>query len=351
MSAHSEEAPELIEDLLIEAAPTLLVAGADAAGQRLDQWLAAALGPDMSRSRVQMLIRQGGVVIDGKPVNETKRKMSAGENVSVAMPEPEPALPQGENIALDVLYEDNELIVINKPAGLVVHPGAGNWTGTLVNALIHHCGDSLSGIGGVRRPGIVHRLDKETSGVMVVAKTDRAHKSLSEAFADHGLTGDLERAYLALVWGTPQRPTGTIDAPLGRAADRVRRAVVPEDRDDARHAVTRFAVQERFGEGQREFATASLVECRLETGRTHQIRVHMAHIGHPVIGDPDYGLAFRTKANRLPEPLKTQVKAFSRQALHAWLLAFRHPTTHLMMRFEASIPEDMEQLVNGFRRL
>ncbi|TPL76630.1 RluA family pseudouridine synthase [Mesorhizobium sp. B2-3-13] len=351
MSAHSEEAPELIEDLLIEAAPTLLVAGADAAGQRLDQWLAAALGPDMSRSRVQMLIRQGGVVIDGKPVNETKRKMSAGENVSVAMPEPEPALPQGENIALDVLYEDNELIVINKPAGLVVHPGAGNWTGTLVNALIHHCGDSLSGIGGVRRPGIVHRLDKETSGVMVVAKTDRAHKSLSEAFADHGLTGDLERAYLALVWGTPQRPTGTIDAPLGRAADRVRRAVVPEDRDDARHAVTRFAVQERFGEGQREFATASLVECRLETGRTHQIRVHMAHIGHPVIGDPDYGLAFRTKANRLPEPLKTQVKAFSRQALHAWLLVFRHPTTHVTVRFEASIPEDMEELVDGFRRL
>jgi len=250
-----------------------------------------------------------------------------------------------------VLYEDDALIVINKPAGLVVHPGAGNWTGTLVNALIHHCGDSLSGIGGVRRPGIVHRLDKETSGVMVVAKTDRAHKALSEAFADHGRTGDLERAYLALVWGIPQRPTGTVDAPLGRAADRVRRAVVPEGRDDARHAVTHFAVQERFGEKQQEFATASLVECRLETGRTHQIRVHMAHIGHPVIGDPDYGQAFRTKANRLPEPLKSQVKAFSRQALHAWLLAFRHPDTHLLVRFEAPIPGDMEELVSGFRNL
>ncbi|UDL87963.1 RluA family pseudouridine synthase [Mesorhizobium sp. PAMC28654] len=346
MSAHSEETQKFIE-----AAPTVLEADADATGQRLDQWLAGKLGPDMSRSRVQMLIKQGAVSVNGKPVDETKRKMIAGESVSVAMPEPEPAEPRGEDITLDVLHEDDELIVINKPAGLVVHPGAGNWTGTLVNALIHHCGDSLSGIGGVRRPGIVHRLDKETSGVMVVAKTDRAHKALSEAFADHGRTGDLERAYLALVWGIPQRPTGTVDAPLGRAADRVRRAVVPEGRDDARHAITHFTVVERFGEKQQEFATASLVECRLETGRTHQIRVHMAHIGHPVVGDPDYGQAFRTKVNRLPEPLKSEVKAFPRQALHARLLAFRHPATHLAMRFEAPIPRDMEALVVGFREL
>ncbi|MER8862731.1 RluA family pseudouridine synthase [Mesorhizobium sp. M0751] len=346
MSAHNEEARQLIG-----AGPIVLEAGADAAGQRLDQWLAARLGPDMSRSRVQMLIKQGAVRIGGRQVDETKRKMAQGDSVSVDMPEPEPAEPQGEDIALDVLYEDSALIVINKPAGLVVHPGAGNWTGTLVNALIHHCGDSLSGIGGVRRPGIVHRLDKETSGVMVVAKTDRAHKALSEAFADHGLTGDLERAYLALVWGIPARPTGTVDAPLGRAADRVRRAVVPQGRDDARHAITHFTVVERFGEQQQEFATASLVECRLETGRTHQIRVHMAHIGHPVIGDPEYGQAFRTKANRLPEPLRSKVKAFPRQALHARLLAFRHPDTHLTMRFEALIPWDMEELVDGFRKL
>lgn len=346
MSAHNEEARQLIG-----AGPIVLEAGADAAGQRLDQWLAARLGPDMSRSRVQMLIKQGAVRIGGRQVDETKRKMAQGDSVSVDMPEPEPAAPQGEDIALDVLYEDNALIVINKPAGLVVHPGAGNWTGTLVNALIHHCGDSLSGIGGVRRPGIVHRLDKETSGVMVVAKTDRAHKALSEAFADHGLTGDLERAYLALVWGIPARPTGTVDAPLGRAADRVRRAVVPQGRDDARHAITHFTVVERFGEQQQEFAAASLVECRLETGRTHQIRVHMAHIGHPVIGDPEYGQAFRTKSNRLPEPLKSKVKAFPRQALHARLLAFRHPDTHLTMRFEAPIPWDMEELVDGFRKL
>ncbi|MDX8533612.1 RluA family pseudouridine synthase [Mesorhizobium sp. VK25A] len=354
MSAHNEETQILIEDELADegsGAAVVLEAGTDAAGQRLDQWLAARLGPELSRSRVQALIRQGAVSIAGKAVLEAKRKLIAGERIEILVPAPEPAEPQGEDIPLDILYEDDELIVINKPAGLVVHPGAGNWTGTLVNALIHHCGDSLSGIGGVRRPGIVHRLDKETSGVMVVAKTDRAHKALSEAFADHGRTGDLERAYLALVWGIPQRPTGTIDAALGRAADRVRRAVVPESRDDARHAVTHFGVVERFGEGQQAFATASLVECRLETGRTHQIRVHMAHIGHPVVGDPDYGQAFRTKANRLPEPLKTKVKAFPRQALHAWLLEFRHPTTHLTMRFEAPIPGDMEELVGDFRKI
>ncbi|CAM5398167.1 RluA family pseudouridine synthase [Mycolicibacterium aubagnense] len=336
---------------LIGAAPIALEAGEDAAGQRLDQWLAAQLAPELSRSRIQALIKQGAVRIAGQRIDEVKRKLAAGEVISVAMPEPEPAEPQGENIPLDVLYEDDALIVINKPAGLVVHPGAGNWTGTLVNALIHHCGASLSGIGGVRRPGIVHQLDKDTSGVMVVAKTDHAHRALSEAFADHGRTGDLQRAYVALVWGIPPRPTGTIDAPLGRAADRVRRAVVPEHREDARHAVTHYTVEERFGEGQDKFAAASLVECRLETGRTHQIRVHMAHIGHPLVGDPDYGLAFRTKANRLPEPLKSEVAAFPRQALHARLLEFSHPDTHLTMRFEAPMPGDMEDLVGGFRNL
>lgn len=326
-------------------------ASADAAGTRLDQWLAATLGPDFSRNRVQMLIRQGAVSVNGKPITEAKRKLAEGDRVTVEMPEPEPAEPQGEDIPLDILYEDGQLIVINKPAGLVVHPGAGNWTGTLVNALIHHCGDSLSGIGGVRRPGIVHRLDKETSGVMVVAKTDRAHKALSEAFADHGRDGELERAYVALVWNIPPRTTGIIDAHLGRAADRVRRAVVPETRDDARHAITRYTVLERYGDEQAKTVQAALVECRLETGRTHQIRVHMAHIGHPVVGDPDYGMAFRTKANRLPEPLKVLVEALPRQALHARLLAFRHPDTHMVMRFEAPMPGDIAEIVEGFRKL
>jgi 23S rRNA pseudouridine1911/1915/1917 synthase len=328
-----------------------LTAGPDAAGLRLDQWLAAALGSDFSRNRVQALIRQGAVRIGGAVVSEPKRKMVSGDAVALELPEPEPAEPAGEDIPLDILHEDDQLIVLNKPPGLVVHPGAGNWSGTLVNALLHHCGDSLSGIGGVRRPGIVHRLDKDTSGVMVVAKTDRAHQALSEAFADHGRAGDLERAYIALVWNIPQRRAGTIDAPLGRASDRTRRAVVPEGRDDARHAVTHYAVTERFGEKQEEFARAALVECRLETGRTHQIRVHMDHIGHPVIGDPDYGAAFRSKANRLPEPLKSKVNAFPRQALHARLLAFRHPVSGELMRFEAPLPADMEELVAGFRNL
>jgi 23S rRNA pseudouridine1911/1915/1917 synthase len=325
-----------------------LTAGEDASGQRLDQWLAAALGGDFSRSRLQALIRQGAVTVAGTPATEPKRKMVAGDVVEIVLPEPEPAEPQGENIPLDILYEDDELIVVNKPAGLVVHPGAGNWTGTLVNALIYHCGDSLSGIGGVRRPGIVHRLDKDTSGVMVAAKTDRAHKALSEAFADHGRDGDLERAYLALVWNIPSRISGTVDAPLGRAADRVRRAVVPEGREDARHAVTHFSVLERFGEAGGG-AQAALLECRLETGRTHQIRVHMAHIGHPLVGDRDYGIGFRTKANRLPEPARSVVRVFPRQALHAWLLAFRHPATGEVMRFEKPAPADFAGLLEAFR--
>ncbi|MDI6027806.1 RluA family pseudouridine synthase [Corticibacterium sp. UT-5YL-CI-8] len=329
----------------------VLTAAEDAAGSRLDQWLAGQLGDDFSRNRVQTLIKQGAVRIAGKAVTEAKRKVALGDVVTVDMPEPEPAEPIGEDITLDILFEDDDLIVINKPAGLVVHPGAGNWTGTLVNALIHHCGDSLSGIGGVRRPGIVHRLDKDTTGVMVAAKTDRAHKALSEAFADHGVSGDLERAYVALVWGIPARMIGTVDAPLGRASDRVRRAVVPEHRDDARRAVTHYTVLERYGQAQTEFAQASLVECRLETGRTHQIRVHMAHIGHPLVGDRDYGLSFRTKANRLPEPLKAQVAAFPRQALHARLLAFRHPATHMMMSFEAPIPSDMADMLSGFKAI
>jgi 23S rRNA pseudouridine1911/1915/1917 synthase len=334
----SEEDGELIE---------VLVPG-EAAGQRLDQWLAGAL-EGLSRSRVQALIRAGAVTLADAAVREPSRRITAGERFAIAMPEPEDPEPKGEPIPLEILYEDAEIIVVNKPAGLVVHPGAGNWTGTLVNALIHHCGDSLSGIGGVRRPGIVHRLDKDTSGVMVVAKSDQAHRALSEAFADHGRTGELKRAYEALVWGAPARNSGTVDAPLGRARDRLLRAVVPEDREDARHAVTHYTVLERFQPGRE--ALAALIECRLETGRTHQIRVHMAHIGHPVIGDPDYGKAFRTKANRLPEPLRSAVAAFQRQALHARLLEFRHPNIHIAMRFEAPMPPDMAAIVRQFRAL
>ncbi|BCH55216.1 RluA family pseudouridine synthase [Agrobacterium vitis] len=327
-----------------------LIAGEDAEG-RLDAWLAASLGGDLSRNRVKALIEQGAVFINGTAVTEPKRKIKPGDQLVIAMPEPEDPEPKGEDIPLTVLYEDKDLIVLSKPAGLVVHPGAGNWTGTLVNALIHHCGDSLSGIGGVKRPGIVHRLDKETSGVMVVAKNDIAHRHLADQFADHGRSGPLERAYQALVWGRPRGLRGTIDAALGRAGDRTKRTVKREDTDDAREAITHYEVMERYGEKPDATCLASLVECRLETGRTHQIRVHMAHIGHPLIGDPEYGAAFKTKANLLPEAAKAIVNNFHRQALHAYLLAFEHPTTGEVMHFEAPIPDDMETIIQALREI
>jgi 23S rRNA pseudouridine1911/1915/1917 synthase len=327
----------------------VLAAGTDAAGQRLDQYLAASLAPELSRSRVQALIRARLVAVDGATVVEPKHRLSGGEAITLDLPQPEAAEPVAEAIPLTILHEDEQLIVIDKPAGLVVHPGAGNPTGTLVNALIHHCGDTLSGIGGVKRPGIVHRLDKDTSGVMVVAKTDAAHRALSEAFADHGRAGELERAYLALVWGEPAPPAGRIDLPLGRAgADRTLRAVVPPGRADARHAVTHYRVLERYGPGRP--ASVSLVECRLETGRTHQIRVHLAHIGHPLIADPAYGRGFATKANRLPPEIGAMVKSLGRQALHASLLAFRHPQTGRIMRFETGPPPDFVELLDHLRR-
>jgi 23S rRNA pseudouridine1911/1915/1917 synthase len=327
-----------------------LIVSADSIGLRLDLWLTEQLAPDFSRNRIKGLIEDGAVMRNGKTANLPKQKLQLGDIISLIVPEAAPAEPEGEAIDLDILHEDDDIIVINKPAGLVVHPGAGNWTGTLVNALIHHCGETLSGIGGVKRPGIVHRLDKDTSGVMVTAKNDHAHKYLSNAFADHGETADLERAYLALVWGTPPRQTGTIEAHLGRSTkDRMKQAVVPEGREDARHAVTHFTVIERFGLKPDGTAMASLVECRLETGRTHQIRVHMAHIGHPLIGDQDYGMAFKTKVNKLPEPLAETVRNFPRQALHAYLLAFAHPTSDDHMEFETELPQDMEELVEAFR--
>lgn len=328
----------------------VLTAGETAVG-RIDQWLAHESGGELSRSRIKALIKDGAVLLNGSTMNDPQRKIRPGDEVIFDLPEPEDPTPRGENIPLDVLYEDDDLIVVVKPAGLVVHPAAGNWTGTLVNALIHHCGDSLSGIGGVRRPGIVHRLDKDTSGVMVVAKNDLAHRALASQFADHGRAGALERAYHALVWGRPERLAGTIDAPLGRAGDRVRRAVKKEASGDARDAVTHYKVLERFGERSDGDVAASLVECRLETGRTHQIRVHMTHIGHPLIGDRDYGASMRTKSNRLPPALKAMVDAFPRQTLHAHLLAFTHPRSGDVLRFEVAPPRDMAVLTEAFRTM
>jgi 23S rRNA pseudouridine1911/1915/1917 synthase len=331
-----------------EAPRKVLVADDDAEG-RLDAWLTSVLAGEFSRSRIKALIEQGTVLLNGSTCTEPKKKIAPGDRVEIVLPEPEDPEPKGEDIPLEVLYEDSDVIVIVKPAGLVVHPGAGNWTGTLVNALIHHCGDSLSGIGGVRRPGIVHRLDKDTSGVLVAAKNDAAHRHLAAQFADHGRTGPLERAYQAVVWSRPKQLRGTIDAPLGRAGDRTKRAVKREGSDDAREAVTHYDVIERFQEKPDATALASLVECRLETGRTHQIRVHMAHIGCPLMGDPDYSAGFRTKINLLPEPARTAAGRFHRQALHAFLLVIEHPRTGEVMEFEAPMPDDMRELVDALR--
>ena len=312
---------------------------------RLDAWLSRQIA-DLGRNHAKRLILDGRVAIGGRTIVEAKRPVKPGEIVVVDMPPPSPAEPEAEVIPLDVVYEDDALIVIDKPAGLVVHPAAGNHTGTLVNALIAHCGASLSGIGGVARPGIVHRLDKDTSGLMVVAKTDRAHKRLAAQFADHGRTGPLERGYLAVVWGVPPRPVGTVSAALGRSSRH--REKIEVKRLGGREAITHYRVEERWPE---EKPLASLVECRLETGRTHQIRVHMASLGHPVVGDRAYGSGFATKAATLPEPAQTVAAEFPRQALHAYLLGFEHPETGEEMTFESELPDDIAALVAAFRAL
>ena len=313
---------------------------------RLDAWLAGAID-DLGRNRAKKLIVEGHVAIGGRTIEEPKRPVKPGECVTIDLPPPEPAEPAAEDIPLTIVYEDDALIVIDKPAGLVVHPAAGHAGGTLVNALIAHCGASLSGIGGVARPGIVHRLDKDTSGLMVVAKTDQAHQGLAAQFADHGRTGPLERAYLALIWGAPDRPQGTIDLPLARSARNREKIAVKHA--GGRHAVTHYAVEERFGPAERP--VAALVECRLETGRTHQIRVHMAAIGHPVVGDRTYGAGFATKAALLEEPARSLTAAFPRQALHAFSLGFAHPVTGDERRFFSDLPNDMAALVGAFKSL
>jgi 23S rRNA pseudouridine1911/1915/1917 synthase len=310
------------------------------AGGRLDAVLARAHDL-LSRSRIKDLILGGAVSIDGKTVAEPKYRLSAGETITLLAPPPEDPEPAAEDIPLDILYEDEQLIVLNKPVGMVVHPAPGSPSGTLVNALIHHCGDSLKGIGGVKRPGIVHRLDRDTSGVMVVAKTERAHRHLSDQFADHGRTGLLHRAYIAYAWGMTETGKGTVDAPLGRDANnRLKQAV----RKDGREAITHYFVEARFGG---EGWDITRIQCHLETGRTHQIRVHMAYIGHPLVADAVYAPGYATKVNRLPEELATIIRGLGRQALHAAELGFEHPTTGEEMMFEADLPADLQALEDG----
>ena len=314
--------------------------GAGEAGKRLDKVLAERLS-EFSRARLQTLIAEGHVEIDGRAATSASFKLKGGERLSLALPPPEPATPPGEAIALDIAYEDDDLIVVNKPAGMVVHPSNGHERGTLVNALIHHCGASLSGINGVLRPGIVHRLDKDTSGLLVVAKNDRAHRGLAEQFADHGRTGPLERRYLAIVWGQLPRRSGTIEGGIARSSTNREKMVVSKA-ERARFAITHYEVIEEFAhEGA---IRASLIACRLETGRTHQIRVHLSHIGHPLLGDALYGSGFRTREKFLPEAAQTALRDMDRQALHAELLAFEHPRSGEPLEFTAEPPADFARL-------
>lgn len=317
-----------------------IIVQAEDAGQRLDRFCTDHID-GLSRERVKALIHDGNLTIEGVNSLKPSMKIEEGWVISYEMPEADDADPTPENIPLDILYEDDDLIVINKAVGMVVHPAAGNWTGTLVNALLYHCGDTLSGVGGVKRPGIVHRLDKDTSGCMLVAKNDHAHAHLSEQLADRTLS----RIYLALVWDVPIPPVGTIDLAVGRDhKNRLKQAVKRGDAQVSRHAITHYKIIDTYDNAM------SLVECRLETGRTHQIRVHMQAKGHCLIGDPLYG-AQKTlqvsRAGRLGDRYNKQaILDFPRQALHAHKISFIHPRTEQVMSFEAAMPPDMAELIS-----
>jgi 23S rRNA pseudouridine1911/1915/1917 synthase len=342
------------EDIPVDSKPLVPLAapeglqvfdvGAESAGERLDRFLgqaAAARRVALSRTRLKTLIEAGEVRIDESVARDPSTRLAAGARIAFEAPQAEESTIDGEDIQLAVVYEDEHLIVIDKPAGLVVHPAPGHAAGTLVNALIRHCGTSLSGIGGVKRPGIVHRLDKDTSGLLVVAKTHAAHRGLADLFADHGRTGSLEREYLAIVWGGFDVSAGKIAASIGRdTRNREKMAVVRQEK--GRHATTHWRLQEHLG-------PASLVACQLETGRTHQIRVHMASIGHPLLGDSVYGSGFKTKGALLENRARSALTALGRQALHASVLGFEHPATGKTLRFESESPKDFLRLLKALR--
>ena len=308
-------------------------------GERLDRFVTAECA-ELSRTRVKKLVEAGHLSMANgdswRTLEDVSTKVKPGQRFRLRVPDAELAEPEGEAIPLTVLFEDDHLIVIDKPAGIVVHPAAGNWTGTLVNALIAHCGDSLSGIGGIKRPGIVHRLDKDTSGLMVAAKTDIAHTSLTERFAAR----EIERAYLALCWQAPRPRSGLVEGNIGRSrSNRKKMAVLDRGGKAAR---TDYRTIQTFGPLAEPLA--SMIECRLQTGRTHQIRVHMTHIGHPVIGDPLYGRGRRKST--LPEVATASIEALGRQALHAKTLGFEHPATGKNLTFDSKLPSDMVSLLD-----
>lgn len=314
------------------------------AGIRLDKFLSAHL-PELSRSRIAQLIEQGHVTCEGTCASASL-KVRLGQQWRVAIPEAVPSHIAPQEIPLTIVYEDEHLLVIDKAAGMTVHPAPGNYDGTLVNALLAHCGDTLSGIGGVMRPGIVHRLDKDTSGLMVAAKHDTAHRALAAQLADH----TLGRTYLAIVWGAPIESRGTYESNIGRSpANRKKMAVV---KNGGKHAVTHWQVKEKFFLPGHAMPLASLIECRLETGRTHQIRVHLAHAGFPIIADPVYGRSkSRLHGKNIPAELPDAVNALARQALHAAHITFAHPETLEKKAFSSPLPEDMMALLNALQSL
>ncbi|MGN6424901.1 MAG: RluA family pseudouridine synthase [Asticcacaulis sp.] len=324
------------EDLDDDATVLTAEIGADGAGDRLDRVLAAAFS-DLSRARLQVLIGEGRLSFEGETIRDGKHKARPGR-YELSVPAPVGAAPEPQDIPLEVFYEDEHLIVVNKPAGIAAHPAPGTPDGTLVNALLYHCGDTLSGIGGVLRPGIVHRLDKDTSGVLVAAKTDVTHRALSELFSRH----DIDRAYNAVVRGAPRYVKGTVNTRIGRSHhDRKKMAVL---RGGGREAITHYAVDEVFGDTK---PLAALLTCKLETGRTHQIRVHMAHLGAPCLGDQVYG------SGAPHRDVQTILKdlGFARQALHAAVLGFVHPITGKKLRFRAPLPDDMAALLDALRAM
>lgn len=353
-NSDAPEAAEATQDLCVNS---------ETAGLRLDKFLAQSV-PDLSRSRLKQLITEGEVQMtrassapSPATINDPSYRVKCGDQFFFDVPDTEDPLPVGQNIPLDVVYEDDQLIVVNKPAGMVVHPAPGNPDGTLVNALIYHCGDSLSGINGVKRPGIVHRIDKDTSGLMVAAKTDRAHTKLAKQFAKHSL----ERAYQAVVWGVPNPAAAEIHKKIGRdPRNRLKMAVVPYESKRGRDAVTHYQVMRRLEPKRKTFErgnaiqklapSLSLVECRLETGRTHQVRVHMASIRHPLVGDPFYGKAGPIMSKNFSEGAQEALLGFKRQALHAYVIGFVHPTTGETLTFEAELPNDMKRLISALEK-